>query len=364
MLDYVKSNARTALKYKYFKPEIVENAETSFIDVKNARHPIIEQLISTEYIPNDIALGWSSTLSSTLSNLPSNNVKSGTLGMLLFGVNSSGKSSIGKAIALIIIMAQAGMFVPGQLRYKPYNKIITRLSGNDDIFKGHSSFVVEMTELRTILRNADASTLSLLDEISRGTEGISSASIAIATIQSLIEKKSSFIISTHMHHIPSFHLIKEIDNSRLRICHLTAIYDEILKELIFSRKLKEGSGSSIYGLEVCKSLDLDKNFLERANNIRREMADVQPLILSDKKSKYNTLVKVDLCSICGTNVNLQSHHIKEQHTADDNNFIDHFHKNKEFNILVLCQKCHTNIHEKGLSLNSKQTLNGTVYEIM
>lgn len=370
MLDYVKSNARTAIRFKYFKPTIVETAPISFISLKNARHPIIEQIISSEYITNDISLGWSTDHDKTDSGIKNelenkiDNESIEPLGCLLFGMNSTGKTSIGKLIALLIIMAQAGMFVPALMKYKPYTKIITRLSGNDDLLKGHSSFVVEMLELRTILRNADSSTFVSADEMAKGTETISATSITVAAVQFLIDKKTSFIFATHMHHIPTIPIIEKLNQNQLRICHLTAVYDERLDELVYERKLKEGPGSSIYGLEVCKSLSIDKKFIEQANVIRKELANIPPLILNNKKSRYNTLVRVDLCSICGTNVNLQSHHIREQIESGPDGFIDHFHKNREFNIMVLCQKCHQNLHDNNLQIKPKQTLSGTIYEIM
>ena len=184
------------------------------------------------------------------------------------------------------------------------------------------------------------------------------------TIQTLVEKKSSFIFATHMHHLPSIPEIAQMPSNQLRICHLTAVFDDQLGELTYSRKLADGPGSSIYGLEVCKSLAIDREFIEKANTIRRTLADIPPLLLTEKKSRYNTLVRVDNCSICGTNINLHGHHIQEQHKADEDGFIDHFHKNREFNILVLCQKCHNGLHSNGTQLIPKQSLSGVYYEVI
>ena len=357
ILDYIKSNARTASRFCYHRPEIVSDALTSFVEMSDARHPIIERIISSEYVPNDLSLGWpvSDTSDQDVNN---------PLGMLLFGINSAGKSSVGKMSALIVIMAQAGMYTPARLRYKPYSKIITRLSGNDDIFKGHSSFVVEMSELRTILRQADSSTLVIGDELCRGTESISGTSLTVATVQSLVDAKASFIFSTHMHHLPEIPQINALSKSQLRICHLTAVYDDTLKTLVYERKLAEGPGSSIYGLEVCRSLAIESEFIEKANSVRRELAGIPPMLLATKKSRYNALVRVDMCSMCGVTIDLHTHHVKEQHTADDNGYIDHFHKNREFNMLVLCQKCHTNLHASNIQLQPKQTLNGVYFEMI
>jgi DNA mismatch repair protein MutS len=301
------------------------------------RHPIIERITTKEYIPNDVKLCGD--------------------GILLYGVNSTGKSSLTKSIGLAIIMAQAGMYVAGKLKFKPYNNIITRLSGNDDIFKGHSSFIIEVLELRTILRNANNNTLVLGDELCRGTESISGTSLTVATIQTLIERKTSFIFSTHMHHLAEMKEIQDISD-KLQILHLSTRYDESLGELIYDRKLSEGPGSSIYGLEVCKSLSLPKDFIDKANSIRKHLNNIPSLILDTRRSRYNGLVYIDKCSICGSNIDLHTHHIKEQNNADSKGFINHYHKNSEFNLLILCKQCHIKLHTSNIHLEPSQTLNG------
>lgn len=348
-LDYVKSNAQIALKYKYYRPTIEKKHRSSFFKALNLRHPLIERIIRYEYVPNDLSLGESS------SKLPN--------GLLLFGVNSTGKSSLAKAIGCVIMMAQAGMFVPAQLTYKPFTKIITRLSGDDDLLRGKSSFVVEMTELRTILRNADQNTLVLGDELCRGTESMAGTSLTVATLETLIERNTKFIFSTHMHHLPAIKLIQNYrQNNRLRIAHLTAVYDENLDRLTYNRRLEEGPGSSQYGLEVCKSLNIDKGFIDRANVIRRQLEEIPDLFLTTKKSRYNSNLYLDKCSLCGSQQNLHTHHLREQFTADQNGFIGHIHKDASHNLVVLCQECHQNIHRNAIELKPQQTLNGVYLE--
>jgi DNA mismatch repair protein MutS len=347
-LDYVKTNAYNAIMFGYNRPDINRSSDHSFLSVKKARHPIIERIISSEYIHNDLDLG----------NGESNNY----LGMLLYGVNSSGKSSLTKSIGLIIIMAQAGMFVPAELTYKPYNRITTRLSGNDDIFKGQSSFVVEMTELRNILKNASPSTLVLGDELCRGTESISGTSLTVATLETLIEAKSSFIFSTHMHHLSTYPSIVEL-SSEMRVCHLSTYYDEEIKDLVYDRKLEEGSGSSVYGLEVCRSLSMDPAFIDKANKVRHNLSKT-PSLLKPKKSNYNASVYVDRCSLCGSvDEQIDTHHVKEQHMADEHGFIGTFHKNSTFNLIALCSDCHSKLHANNMKLVPKQTLTGIQYNL-
>ncbi len=152
-LDYIKSNAKAAIKNNYYRPEILtDDTDISSLEITGLRHPVSEKIIDSIYVTNDLNLG------------------SKPYGMLLYGANSVGKSTLAKAVGLNLIMAQAGMFTACKLRYVPYSRIITRLSGEDNLIQGKSSFVVEMSELRTILRNADSRTLVLGDELCRGTE--------------------------------------------------------------------------------------------------------------------------------------------------------------------------------------------------
>jgi DNA mismatch repair protein MutS len=314
-------------------------------------------LSDAEYKTNDISLGKSPR------------------GRVLYGFNGIGKSVLTKAIGLNVILAQAGCFTPSQMTYKPYSKIVTRLSGEDNLFKGQSSFIVEMTELRTILRNKDGNTLVLGDELCRGTETMSGTGLTVATILSLLEANTSFIFSTHMHHLPSLNQIKAIPGDVLEICHLTASYDETSRTLVYDRVLKEGQGKSIYGLEVAKSLNIDKDFIDVANTVRREMSDMNKEFFSTKKSRYNSKVYMDSCSVCGetkasysvsriaSNPVLHTHHIKEQEHADAKGFIEHMPKNKKGNLLVVCSDCHTRIHKDKLMVTVSQTPTGDVVTV-
>lgn len=349
-LDVSVSSSIAAHKYKYFKPEIVGDVDAaggpSFFEASELRHPLVERIIDTEYIPNDLSLGKS----------PS--------GMLIYGCNSLGKSVLTLSVGINIILAQMGMFTACKLKYKPYKKIITRLSGEDNVIAGHSSFFVELQELRIILNHSDEHSLVLCDELCRGTEAISGAAIIISTLEHLIDKRSTFISSTHMHDIATTpRVVNLVSSKALKISHLFGIYDATVEKMICERKLKDGSGESIYGLEIAKYAGLPSEFITQANIIRKELLGVNKEILSTKTSRYNSRIYVDRCTICGTSLKLESHHIKEQHKQDDDGYIDYTHVNSSYNIIIICEGCHDTIHKHKLQLTQKQTLGGTLLSV-
>ena len=174
-----------------------------------------------------------------------------------------------KSIGIATIMAQAGLYVPcSSFRYLPYNYIFTRILGNDNIFKGLSTFAVEMSELRTILKQSNQNSLILGDELCSGTESTSALSIFAAGLERLHEIGSSFIFATHFHEILDYREIRSLD--KMKVYHMSVIFDRERNTLVYDRRLREGGGEAMYGLEVCKSLDLPDQFLDRAYQIRNK----------------------------------------------------------------------------------------------
>jgi len=351
-IDVINSNCISAKKYNYYKPQIIDNDNgNSYFNMKQLRHPIVERIIDHEYITNDLSLGNSQD----------------HFGLLLYGTNAAGKTTFAKAIALSIVMAQAGCYTPCILQYFPYNKILTRLSGNDNIFRGESSFVVEMLELKNILNNLGSNSLIICDELCRGTEQKSGSSMAIASILKFIQNNSTFIISTHMHQLINNTRIKQIIDKQLNVSHLSVIYNRQLDDLIYDRKLKNGHGGSIYGIEVARYLHLDSDFLQLANDIRKDIYtenNISEKIIGNKKSKYNSKKIIDTCQICNCNSGqIDTHHINEQQFADHNGFIKHFHKNQKWNLMALCSKCHNFIHKNNKKIKCLQTTSGIKYQI-
>ena len=358
--DIAANNAKNAFDYRYKRPIISFNEkgecdeqeeqerESSFINMKNMRHPLIERIQDElEYVGNDVKINKE--------------------GILLYGINASGKSSFMKAVGLNIIMAQSGMFVAAEkMVYYPYKRIFTRISGMDNIYKGMSSFTVEMTELRNILQRCNKYSLVIGDEICCGTESISGIAIVSAGIDTLINKGVSFIFATHLHELTEMSCIKEhINNNKLYVKHIKINIGKN-NEIIYNRKIQDGQGSNMYGLEVCKSLDMPLDFLKKAEIFRKEFTNLDKDLIKTKKSNYNKKKSVDKCEICDE-VAVETHHIKYQETADDNGFIGSSHKNSKHNLASLCKECHNKEHKGIIKINGyKQTSNGIIldYDIL
>jgi len=229
-----------------------------------------------------------------------------------------------------------------------------------------SSFVVEMTELRNILQRANESSLIIGDEICCGTEAISGISIVSSAIEELVNKKSSFIFTSHLHELTNISLIKNRCNQekpKLRIYHMHIIIDENNK-IIYERKLKEGQGSSVYGIDVCKSLNMPNSFMKNAELIRKELEGLTNTIVDTKTSKYNSLVYLDICEVCKKNKGTEVHHINYQINADENGNFSNFNKNNKHNLVCICEECHKKEHggEIGI-IGYKQTSEGVKLEI-
>jgi DNA mismatch repair protein MutS len=344
-IDWITSCAKCAAVNFYCKPKIVNDSDVSYIRATDMRHPMIEKILSgTHYVPNDIELGTSEQK-----------------GMLLFGTNSSGKSSMMKSVGLNVIMAQSGMYVPcSEFTYYPYKNILTRITGDDNFSKGFSSFVVEMTELRTILNRSDCNSLILGDEICHGTEQVSALAIVASSIIELSKKNGNFIFATHLHKLSTMDEIIALQN--VKTWHLKVLYDEVLDCLIYDRKLERGAGSDLYGLEVAKYIIQEQpEFIKQCMEIRKKILEIPQEVVSKRTSKYNAKLVVDKCKICGKRAD-DTHHIDFQCTADEQGAIEKegskFHKNVTANLVALCKTCHVKVHH---SVDSKKyVINGYV----
>ena len=363
-IDFIKSNAKTARKYNYCRPTLVQN-NNGYFDAKKLRHPIAERLKTDyEYVPHDISLGK-----------PPNWKNGDELldGILLFGLNSAGKTTLMKAIGLNLIMAQCGMFVAAEeYKYSMYETLFARITGNDNIFKGLSSFALEMTELDAILNRSNNKTLVIGDEITRGTETISGSAIITTGLTYLSKFHCSFIFATHLHEIVNLDRINKLQN--MKMFHLNVEYDKEKDILIFDRKLNPGPGSPVYGLTVAKYIIKNKEFIKLAQEIQNEIQDKPNSILSGKTSRYNGNLYVDACQICNKQNStkndhigfLDTHHINFQSNCTEDGFVigkSYLPMNTKSNLIVLCKGCHYKVHHNELEIRGYvETSNGRIVD--
>lgn len=339
-IDYISNNAYISKLYHYTKPTLIED-ENSFITTTKVRHPLIERIIDHEYIPHDFQL---------------NDDK---CGILLFGLNAVGKSSLLKTVAINLIMAQCGLYTASEsFEYSIFTSLYTRIAGNDNLFKGYSSFVVEMNELQSILKNSDKNSLIIGDEICRGTEYISALSIVGASIMKLSEMNAKFIFATHLHDIVKFDKVKKLKN--ISYFHLTI--ERQNNEILFDRKLKEGVGEQIYGVLIANSIIKDIAFESIVNGFKNELLEQQNIntkLVNTKKSTYNKNLYVDQCYICKSNIKLETHHINQQKDFEEtekgllHKDNKHILKNDKSNLVILCDSCHDKIHNGEFVMEKK-----------
>jgi DNA mismatch repair protein MutS len=342
-IDVILCKTYLAKTYRYCRPQISSNSEESesFVDAKDLRHVLIEHLQQNEiYVANDICIGNETT------------------GMLLYGTNAVGKTSLIRALGISLIMAQSGMYVPcSSFHYKPYTAMYSRILSNDNLFKGLSTFAVEISELRVILINADANSFVLGDELCSGTETESALGIFMSSLHHLHQKKTSFIFATHFHEIAGYEELQSL--SRIALKHLEVRYDRETDSLIYDRKIKDGIGNRMYGLEVCKSLYLPDHIIEYAYQIRNKYASTTATNHSSLShtvaTKYNARKIRGICEKCHKKMGEEIHHVQPQKDADTNGFLrgEWVHKNHPANLISLCADCHDEIHDSSTFVDDK-----------
>ena len=344
-IDFINSGAICAKTNHYSKPTInIKSA--SYFKAKELRHPIMERInTSTYYVPHNIELGYETEQD----------------GILLYGINSSGKSTLMKAIGLNIILAQIGYYTATtNFEYSPYTSLFTRICGNDNMFRGLSSFMVEMTELMAILKRNTSTTLMIGDELAKGTEFRSGIVIVSYMLETLAKSGSSFITATHLHDINKLESIKKLE--RVRTKHLKITHDPVNDMLIYERELLDGQGETFYGLQVAKYLMKDKLFNERTSELLKEYDNIN----TEKQSKYNQSIYMTKCEICDSKEKLESHHIvwqKDFNKDDINSKLFHLQKNDMSNLVTLCMYCHDKVDRDDIKVNGWiETSNGRIFD--
>ena len=243
-LDVLQSLGAIAVDHSYCRPSIDDGA---VIDLKASRHPVIERMnLEERFVPNDVRL---STADDQL--------------IILTGPNMAGKSTIMRQVALATLMAQMGSYVPADSAHIGIaDRIFTRVGASDDIARGQSTFMVEMTEAASILRYATEQSLVLLDEIGRGTSTFDGLSIAWAVAEHIHEHIGCrTLFATH------YHELVELSQTLERVVNLNVAVAEWGDEVVFLRSLREGGVSRSYGIAVARLAGLPDGVLERAKEI-------------------------------------------------------------------------------------------------
>ncbi|MGI9534855.1 MAG: DNA mismatch repair protein MutS [Thermodesulfobacteriota bacterium] len=249
-IDVLCSLAEVADNNGYMKPEVNENG---IIDLKDSRHPVVEILeLGNGFVPNDILLDKEHQI------------------LLITGPNMAGKSTLIRQAALIVILAQIGSFVPvSSAVIGIVDKVFTRVGASDNLAKGLSTFMVEMVETAYILRNSTEESFVILDEIGRGTSTFDGMSIAWAVAEYLHEMGVKTLFATH------YHELAQLTHSNPRVKNYNVLVKEEKDKIIFLRRLKPGSSSHSYGIQVAKLAGIPQKVINSSKNILSTLEKVQ-----------------------------------------------------------------------------------------
>ncbi len=244
-IDALVSLSVCSEEYNLVRPNITDE---HVIDIKNGRHPVVEVVSKSEYVPNDCLL--------------SNGINT----LLITGPNMSGKSTYMRQMAIIVIMAQMGSFVPCESATLPIiDKIFTRIGASDDLVSGESTFMVEMKEARNAICNATKNSLILFDELGRGTATYDGMSLAQAILEYISDNIGAFtLFSTHYHELTR--LDKKYKN--IKNVHVSAV--ENGNEITFLHKVKNGAVDKSYGIHVARLAKMPEELLNKAEEILNE----------------------------------------------------------------------------------------------
>jgi DNA mismatch repair protein MutS len=269
-LDVFTSLAFVAERSHYVKPKINEKG---IIDIKAGRHPVVEQMASNEmFVANDTYLD-----------------NNGNRLAIITGPNMAGKSTYMRQTALITLMAQIGSFVPADsANIGICDRIFTRVGASDDLASGQSTFMVEMTEVANILRNATANSLLILDEIGRGTSTFDGLSIAWAVVEHISNPKllgAKALFATH------YHELTELDQTIKGVNNYCIAVKEHGDDIVFLRKIIPGGADKSYGIQVAKLAGIPDSVISRAKEILEDLVDsdiagrTKELAVSHSKTK-------------------------------------------------------------------------------
>ncbi len=257
LLDLLLCFAEIAIKYNYNRPELKDE---KIIYLKNSRHPVVEHTVS-EFIPNDV------------------NITSDKFFLLITGPNMAGKSTFLRQIALCVILAQCGSFVPAEeAKIGIVDRVFTRIGASDDVARGISTFYAEMLEVSQILNNATEKSLILLDEIGRGTSTYDGLAIAWAVSEDIVKRlRARTLFATHYHELTA------LAENYTEIQNLYTLVKEWQGEIIFLRKIVPGSMDRSYGVYVAKLAGVPGHVIQRARELLERLESKRKPLKFNKK---------------------------------------------------------------------------------
>jgi len=244
-IDALGSLATVAVRNRYVRPQLSEEAE---LCIEDGRHPVIEQITSERFIPNHTNV-WRED----------NGIQ------IITGPNMGGKSTYLRQVALIVLLNQAGSFVPAsKARLGLFDRIFTRVGASDQLARGESTFMVEMHETANILNNATDRSLIILDEVGRGTATFDGLSLAWAIIEYLHDNPARSGITLFATH---YHEVTDLAKTKQRVANFNVAVKEWNEQIIFLRKVVEGAADKSYGIQVAKLAGIPQSVIERAREI-------------------------------------------------------------------------------------------------
>ena len=262
VLDAICALTETARLFRYCRPAL---NETLRLVIKDGRHPVLDQtLVEEKFVPND-------------TSLDGENLRLA----IITGPNMAGKSTYIRQVALIVLMAQIGSFVPAEsAEIGLVDRIFTRVGANDDLARGQSTFMVEMNETSNIVNNATERSLVILDEIGRGTSTFDGLSIAWSVAEFLHDKiKARTLFATH------YHELTKLSEDRPGVCNFNVAVREWNEQIIFLRKILPGGADKSYGIQVARLAGLPKEILDRAKEILAKLEKPDGVIESPLPGK-------------------------------------------------------------------------------
>lgn len=251
-IDCYQSLAETAAMNKYVRPELTLDGA---INIKSGRHPVVECSLKNEFVPNDAYLNGEDDRM-----------------LILTGPNMAGKSTYMRQIALIVLMAHIGSFVPAeQAIISVVDRIFTRVGAADDLAAGQSTFMVEMSEMANILHNSTADSLLLLDEIGRGTSTFDGLSIAWAVLEYIADKETSgakTLFATH------YHELTDLEGKLQGVKNYRTAVKEVGEDILFLHKVMPGGADKSFGIQVARLAGLPAPVLRRAKEILKTLEKI------------------------------------------------------------------------------------------